>query len=76
VGAAPDRRRGRRVFEIARGRAADQAGDPGRYTPPKPGELRPEIHLQIGPIMQYVTELVKAQDGEVEPDHGIQHASG
>jgi arylsulfatase len=51
-------------------------GTPDPYTPPKPGELRPEVHLQIGPILQYVTTLVKAQDGEVAPDHTIHHASG
>jgi hypothetical protein len=34
------------------------------------------VHLQIGPMMQYITSLVQAHDGEVEPDHTIQRVSG
>ena len=34
-------------------------GTPDPYVPPKPGELRPETHLQIGPILQYITTLVR-----------------
>jgi arylsulfatase len=46
------------------------------YTPPRPGELRPEEHVQIGPITQYVTSLVRPHDGVLEPDHGMHHAAG
>ncbi len=38
-------------------------GTPDPYVPPEPGELRPEEHLQIGPITQYVTALVRATGG-------------
>jgi arylsulfatase len=44
------------------------------YTPPKPGELRPESHLQIGPIIQYVTALA-GSDG-ADPAHSLHHAIG
>jgi len=51
-----------------------KTGTPDPYTPPKPGDFRPETHLQVGPIMQYVTSLVKAHEGEVEPaHHGMHH---
>jgi arylsulfatase A-like enzyme len=53
-----------------------KAGTPDPYVPPKPGELRAEEHVQIGPIIQYVTSLVKTSDGAMEPDHGLHHASG
>jgi len=33
------------------------------------------VHLQVGPIMQYVTTLVQAHDGEVKPEHGLQQAN-
>jgi hypothetical protein len=36
-------------------------GVPDPYTPPEPAELRAEEHLQVGPITQYVTSLVKTQ---------------
>ena len=32
-------------------------GTPDPYTPPQPGELVPQEHLQIGPITQFVTTL-------------------
>ena len=51
-------------------------GTPDPYVPPKPGELLPQTHLQIGPIMQYVTTLVEAHDEPPDPDHGIEHQSG
>ena len=51
-------------------------GTPDPYVPPSPGELRPETHLQIGPIMQYVTTLVRSHDELPEPGHGIEHQSG
>ena len=46
-------------------------GTPDPYTPPKPGELRPEEHVQLGPIVQFVTSLVRAQEEAAEPHHGI-----
>ena len=48
------------------------------YTPPKPGDLRPSEHLQIGPITQYVTSLERANgDGEIPaPHHGVAHTTG
>jgi arylsulfatase len=53
-----------------------KSGAPDPYTPPKPGELRVEEHVQIGPITQYVTSVVEAADAVVEPDHGLHHAAG
>ena len=50
-------------------------GTPDPYLPPKPGEFRPEEHLQIGVITQYVTSLTKAVE-EPQPHHGLEHASG
>lgn len=46
------------------------------YTPPKPGELRAEEHLQIGPIIQYVTTLAKSQQEAVPADTGLVHQTG
>jgi arylsulfatase len=51
-------------------------GTPDPYTPPGPGELRPEEHIQIGPIIQYVTALVRSHDGLPDPHHGIEHQTG
>ena len=51
-------------------------GTPDPYTPPKPGEFRPEEHLQIGPITQVVTTLVRAHDGLPDPPHGLEHQAG
>jgi len=51
-------------------------GTPDPYLPPKPGEMRPEEHLQIGVITQYVTSLVKTHDELPEPNHGIGHQAG
>jgi arylsulfatase A-like enzyme len=51
-----------------------KSGTPDPYAPPKPGQLRPESHLQIGPIIQYVTSLVGG-DG-ADPVHGLHHAAG
>ncbi|MEV8212955.1 sulfatase-like hydrolase/transferase [Leifsonia sp. NPDC077715] len=56
-------------------------GTPDPYTPPKPGELVPQEHLQIGPIVQYVTTLHPANPATVDvkdhqPDHGISHHAG
>ena len=51
------------------------------YTPPEPGQLVPREHLQIGPIVQFVTTLHHpgGQAGDVrqhQPEHGLSHASG
>ena len=51
-------------------------GTPDPYVPPKPGSCRPETHLQIGPVMQYVTTLVRSDDEPPDPDHGLAHHSG
>ena len=51
-------------------------GTPDPYTPPQPGELRPDEHLQIGAITQYVTSLTKSHEEPPEPHHGFQHATG
>jgi arylsulfatase A-like enzyme len=51
-------------------------GTPDPYTPPQPGELRPEEHLQIGPITQYVTSLTKSHEEPPQPHHGLEHATG
>ena len=51
-------------------------GTPDPYVPPKPGELLPQTHLQIGPIMQYVTTLVAEHDEPPDPSHGIEHQAG
>ena len=51
-------------------------GTPDPYLPPGPGELRPQTHLQIGPIMQYITTLVRSHDELPDPGHGIEHQSG
>lgn len=50
-------------------------GTPDPYTPPKPGEIRAEQQIQIGPITQYVTVLTKATDA---PDAtlGMERHSG
>jgi hypothetical protein len=50
------------------------ARDP--YTPPKPGDLRPEEHLQIGVISQFVTTLVKAHEELPQPHPGLEHQTG
>ena len=51
-------------------------GTPDPYTPPEPGEFRPEEHLQIGPITQVVTTLVRAHDELPDPPHGLEHQAG
>ncbi|SIN75162.1 sulfatase-like hydrolase/transferase [Agromyces cerinus] len=51
-------------------------GTPDPYLPPKPGELVPQTHLQIGPIMQYITTLVRTHDELPDPSHGMEHQSG
>jgi arylsulfatase len=51
-------------------------GTPDPYTPPKPGELQPVSHLQIGPITQYVTSLQETHAEMPDPHHGIEHQTG
>ena len=51
-------------------------GTPDPYTPPAPGEWRPETHIQLGPITQFNTVLVKSHDEPQQPDHGLEHQSG
>jgi arylsulfatase len=53
-------------------------GTPDPYTPPKPGQLVPQDHLQIGAITQFVTTLHYPPNGgpppdvrQHQPDHGI-----
>jgi arylsulfatase len=51
-------------------------GTPDPYTPPQPGELRAEEHLQIGPITQYVIALTRTHEVPPDPHHGLEHATG
>jgi arylsulfatase len=51
-------------------------GTPAPYTPPRPGDLRSEEHLQVSPIIHHVTSLVRAQDGDAPAAHGLRHAAG
>ncbi|HEY5142263.1 MAG TPA: sulfatase-like hydrolase/transferase, partial [Solirubrobacteraceae bacterium] len=51
-------------------------GTPDPYTPPKPGQLRPEEHLQIGVITQVVTSLVRSHDELPQPHSGMDHQAG
>jgi arylsulfatase len=56
-----------------------KTGTPDPYTPPKPGQLRPEQHLQIGPIIQMVTTLVDTNGAGPQPEHslhGLTHTAG
>ena len=53
-----------------------KTGTPDPYTPPKPGTFKPETHLQIGPIIQFVTSLVQEHDEPPDPGHGIAHPTG
>jgi hypothetical protein len=51
-------------------------GTPDPYTPPSPGELQPQTHLQLGPILRYVTALVQHHAELPDPHHGMEHQSG
>jgi arylsulfatase len=51
-------------------------GTPDPYEPPKPGEMRPQEHVQLGVITQFVTSLVRAPNGPMAPEHGIEHQTG
>ena len=44
-------------------------GTPDPYTPPKRGEWQPQTNIQLGPITQFVTSLVKTHD-EMPQVHG------
>jgi arylsulfatase len=51
-------------------------GTPDPYTPPRPGELRAEEHLQVGAITQYSSFLVRSHDELPDPNHGLGHSAG
>ena len=52
-------------------------GTPDPYTPPKPGELVPQEHLQLGAIVQRVISLVKSHNELPDPAHGFEgHPAG
>ena len=51
-------------------------GTPDPYAPPKPGELLPQTHLQIGPIMQYITTLVENTTSRPTPATGSNTRAG
>ena len=51
-------------------------GTPDPYTPPEPGDFRPESHLQLGAIVQYITTLAQSHDELPDPHHGIEHQTG
>jgi arylsulfatase len=54
-------------------------GTPDPYAPPKPGELRADRHIQLGPIIQEVTQIVRAEGADVDQQHdihGIPHPNG
>jgi arylsulfatase A-like enzyme len=53
-----------------------KTGTPDPYTPPKPGTFSAETHLQLGPIIQFVTSLVEEHDELPDPGHGIEHPTG
>ena len=51
-------------------------GTPDPYTPPKPGELMPQSHLQIGPIVQYITTLANTNGDALQEHHSVEHQHG
>jgi arylsulfatase len=46
------------------------------YEPPRPGELRPEEHLQLGIITQFVTSLVREVEEASPPHPGLEGHTG
>jgi arylsulfatase A-like enzyme len=52
-----------------------KTGTPDPYTPPKPGEMRAEEHLQIGVITQYVTALTRTVE-TADPNVAMEHHAG
>ena len=54
-----------------------KTGTPDPYTPPRPGQVRPEQHVQLGPVVQEITEILVTDGGGTgAPHHGIQHVTG
>lgn len=51
-------------------------GTPDPYTPPQPGDYRVEEHINIGPITQFVTSLVRPHEGTHQPETGLEHHTG
>jgi arylsulfatase len=51
-------------------------GTPDPYSPPGPGELRAEEHIELGVITRFVTALVTEHAELPQPDPGIDHQSG
>jgi arylsulfatase A-like enzyme len=52
-------------------------GTPDPCTPPPPGEWQSQTSPQIGPVIEFVTSLVKTHDKVQQPDHGIEvHQAG
>ena len=51
-------------------------GTPDPYTPPAPGELHAEEHIQLGPVTQFITTLVRQQAEPPRPDPRMDHQSG
>ena len=51
-------------------------GTPDPYEPPKPGELRPVEHIQLGVITQFVTSLERSHDELPPPQPGLGHQAG
>ena len=53
-----------------------EEGTPDPYTPPAPGEWQPQTHINLGPITQFVTSLVKTHDEPQQPPSGMEHHAG
>jgi arylsulfatase len=51
-------------------------GTPDPYTPPDSGEWQSQTSLQIGPIIQYVTQMVEHHEEIQPPHHGMEHQAG
>jgi len=51
-------------------------GTPDPYDPPKPGELRPQEHIQLGVITQFVTSLVREVEEASPPHTGFEGHKG
>jgi arylsulfatase A-like enzyme len=51
-------------------------GTPDPYTPPAPGDLQIEEHLQLGAIIQHVSALTRTHPEPPEPHHGVGHTAG
>ena len=51
-------------------------GTPDPYTPPQRGEWQPQTHIQLGPITQFVTSLVRSHDEPQQPPSGMEHHAG